>query len=155
MSTDRAHARNLRRGRVSMAGGAYHVIFSTHGARPLFRDLYLGRIVVDGMRWQDANRRTSTLAFVVMPDHVHWLFTLGHAVALADVMSRLKGFTARRINASTGCAGIKVWQAGFFDHAVRHDEDLRAIARYIVANPLRAGIVTSLGDYALWDACWV
>jgi REP element-mobilizing transposase RayT len=138
-----------------MAGGAYHVIFRTHGRRPLFRDLQLGRIVVTGMRWQDEARRTSTLAFVVMPDHVHWLFTLGPDASLAGVMSRMKGFTARRINASIGRAGSKVWQVGFFDHAVRRDEDLQAIARYIVANPLRAEIATSLGDYALWDACWV
>ena len=155
MSTDGPHARNLRGGRISMARGAYHIIFRTYGQRPLFRDLHLGRIVVAGMRWQDETRRTSTLAFVVMPDHVHWLFTLGPDATLPDVMSRLKGFTARRINASIGCTGSQVWQAGFFDHAVRRDEDLRAIARYIVANPLRAGIVTSLGDYALWDARWV
>jgi putative transposase len=29
------------------------------------------------------------------------------------------------------------------------------IARYIVANPLRAGLVAKVGDYALWDACWL
>jgi hypothetical protein len=49
----------------------------------------------------------------------------------------------------------RVWQDGFFDHAVRRDEDVRTIARYIVSNPLRAGLVSNLGDYALWDACWI
>jgi len=29
------------------------------------------------------------------------------------------------------------------------------IARYIVANPLRAGLVSRVGDYPLWDACWL
>ena len=155
MSTERPHGRRLRAGRVSLPGNAYHVIFRTFRGRLLFDDLQLGRIVVDGLRRQDEARRTSTLAFVVMPDHVHWLFTLGPDATLAGVMSRLKGFTARRINTSMGCAGRKVWQAGFFDHAVRRDEDLQAIARYIVANPLRPGMVTSLRDCALWDAFWV
>ena len=31
----------------------------------------------------------------------------------------------------------------------------RAAARYIVANPLRAGLVKQIGDYPLWDAIWL
>ena len=155
MSTDRPHACNLRHGRVSLAGGIYHVIFRTYRSEPFFRTLRLGRIVVDGLRWQDAAARTTTLAFVVMPDHVHWLFALGRCASLPNVMCGVKGFTARRINAAIGGGRGRVWQRGFFDHAVRRDEDVRTIARYIVSNPLRAGIVSSLGDYALWDACWI
>jgi hypothetical protein len=30
-----------------------------------------------------------------------------------------------------------------------------AVARYIIGNPVRAGIVTQVGDYPLWDAIWV
>jgi hypothetical protein len=48
-----------------------------------------------------------------------------------------------------------IWQRGFFDRAIRKDDDLLGIARYIVANPLRAGIVDSVGDYPLWDAMWL
>jgi hypothetical protein len=29
------------------------------------------------------------------------------------------------------------------------------LARYIVANPLRAGLVEHLGDYPHWDAVWL
>jgi len=32
---------------------------------------------------------------------------------------------------------------------------VQATARYIVANPLRAGLVERLGDYPLWDAVWL
>ncbi|MGH8412134.1 MAG: REP-associated tyrosine transposase, partial [Pseudomonas sp.] len=38
---------------------------------------------------------------------------------------------------------------------IRRDEDLPAVARYIVANPLRAGLVEKIGDYPLWDAVWL
>jgi putative transposase len=155
MSTERPHGRNLRAGRVSLPGNAYHVIFRTFRGRPFFADLRLGRIVVDGLRWQDEARRTSTLAFVVMPDHVHWLLVLGACVTLPGVMSAVKGSTAWRINSARGAIAERVWQAGYFDHAVRRDEEVRMIARYIVANPLRAGLVSKVGDYALWDACWL
>ena len=42
-----------------------------------------------------------------------------------------------------------------YDHVLRNDEDVRATARYIVADPLRAGLVDSIGDYPLWDAVWL
>jgi REP element-mobilizing transposase RayT len=155
MSTERPRGRQLRAGRASLSGNAYHVIFRTFRGRPLFHDLRLGRIVVDGLRCQHEARRASTLAFVVMPDHVHWLFVLGACVTLPGVMSAVKGSTAWRINSARGAIGERVWQAGYFDHAVRRDEEARAIARYIVANPLRAGLVATVGDYPLWDACWV
>jgi len=43
----------------------------------------------------------------------------------------------------------------FFDHALRVDEDLRRIARYIVANPLRSKLVPRIEEYSLWDAVWL
>jgi hypothetical protein len=48
-----------------------------------------------------------------------------------------------------------VWQKGFYDHALREGEALQNVARYIVANPLRAGLVAHIGDYPLWDAVWL
>lgn len=48
-----------------------------------------------------------------------------------------------------------VWQRGFHDHALRREEDLRAVACYIVGNPLRAGLVQHVGDYPLWDTIWI
>ena len=51
--------------------------------------------------------------------------------------------------------GHVVWQPNYHDHAVRQDEDMRKMARYIVANPLTANLVERLGDYSLWDAVWL
>jgi hypothetical protein len=51
--------------------------------------------------------------------------------------------------------GQAVWQSGFHDRALRQEEELQTIARYIVANPLRAGLVKRVGDYAHWDAMWL
>ena len=48
-----------------------------------------------------------------------------------------------------------MWQAAFHDHALRKEENLHEIARYIVANPLRAGLVSSLAEYPHWDAVWL
>jgi REP element-mobilizing transposase RayT len=69
-------------------------------------------------------------------------------------MQQLKSRTAIALNRSTGRSGT-VWQSGFHDHALRREEDLKATARYLVANPLRAGLVKSLRDYPFWNAVWL
>jgi REP element-mobilizing transposase RayT len=82
-----------------------------------------------------------------MPDHLHWLLELGKA-ELCDVVGAVKSVVAHRM-------GRQIWQAGFFDRAVRRDEDLRAIARYVVGNPIRAGLAPDLASYSHWDAIWL
>jgi REP element-mobilizing transposase RayT len=142
----------LRKGRVSEPGRSYVVTTVTQDRRPLFTDWAAGRVVVDSLRRLHAGGDVTSLAFVVMPDHVHWLFTLASRSTLPFVVQGFKGGSARRLGKRV--AG-PVWQRGYYDHALRGDEDLRAQARYIVANPLRAGLVHSLGDYPLWDAVWL
>ena len=144
----------LRRGRVSECNRAYAITTITAGRRPYFSDWRTGRLLADEMRRQDNTGVSQTFAWVVMPDHLHWLFELRADGVLGDVVKRVKGRSARRVNAALGESDT-VWQPSFFDHAVRGEEDLRAIARYIVANPLRAGLVGQIGDYPLWDAIWL
>jgi len=94
------------------------------------------------------------MAFVVMPDHLHWLVQLIGERSLSESVGVIKSCSARNINAGVGREGT-IWQRGFYDRAIRKDDDLAGIARYIIANPLRAGIVTSVADYPLWDAIWL
>ncbi len=54
-----------------------------------------------------------------------------------------------------GYCGSGVHAAKAHGRSLRKDEDLVHLARYVVANPVRAGLVERLGDYPLWDAQWV
>jgi putative transposase len=148
------HSRDLRKGRVSEAGRIYHIRTTTAERQPFFADLHIGRELVHALRFQHERGTVESLAFVVMPDHLHWLIVLGDGVELRTVMHSVKSFSAQQINRCIGRTGA-VWQDGYFDRALRAEDDLRAVARYIVANPLRAGLVTRIGDYPLWDAIWV
>jgi putative transposase len=73
---------------------------------------------------------------------------LGERATLSTVVGTVKAVTAHRL-------GRRCWQSGFYDHAVRRDEDLVRLTRYVIANPLRAGLVTRIGDYPHWDAIWL
>ena len=77
-------------------------------------------------------------AYVVMPNHVHVLFT-PHA-PLAKISATLKGVSARDINASLGRSGKPVWQDESFDHWIRNPDEFERIRRYIEWNPVTAGL---------------
>jgi putative DNA methylase len=83
-------------------------------------------------------------AAVVMPDHVHLLLmpntdAYGNTYGIAEFMNGIKGAAAHAVNRALRRRGA-VWQPEYFDHVLRSDEDARATAEYICANPLRAGL---------------
>jgi REP element-mobilizing transposase RayT len=41
----------------------------------------------------------------------------------------------------------RLWQDGYYDHVLRNNETTVKVARYIVENPVRAGLVTSVKEY--------
>ena len=144
----------LRHGRVSIPGQVYFITTVTHEREPLFRDFARARLVVGELRRLNDCALVTSLAWVVMPDHLHWLLALGHNHSISIVAKMLKGRTATAINRGSARRG-PVWQRAYYDHALRRDEDLASVARYIVANPLRADLVGKLGDYPHWDAVWL
>jgi REP element-mobilizing transposase RayT len=152
-SNSNQHTRDLRKGRFSEPGRTYLITTVVHNRRPLFADWAIGRLLVDELRATENFGLVQSLAWVVMPDHLHWLITL-QSGNLPALVQRIKGRSAIAINRSLGSQG-KIWQKGFHDHALRKDEDVQTVARYIVANPLRAELVERIGDYPLWDAIWL
>lgn len=88
-----------------------------------------------------------------MSDHFHWLLQL-EGDSLPALMCRVKSRSSASIMRNGAHEG-PVWQRGYHDRALRRDEDIQASARYIIANPIRAGLVRHVGDYPLWDAIWL
>jgi len=89
-----------------------------------------------------------------MPDHIHWLIQLNDNYSLPVVVKRLKATSAHSINQHLNKQG-QVWQKSYYDRSLRKEDDLKQVSRYIVANPLRAGLVNEIGDYPYWDSIWL
>jgi REP element-mobilizing transposase RayT len=192
MNNHPPHSKDLRKGRVSLDGQAYLVTSVTLNRLPIFADYRLGRVLVNVMREYAEKGDVESHAFIVMPDHFHWLFTLSGECTLSKLIGQVKGATAYRIGQILAPEGApttgnlcrsgfsrdrliapegaptesgfsrdgsgrdnRLWQKGFHDRALRRDEDVRTVARYTVLNPVRAGIVSRIWDYPLWDAVWV
>ena len=144
----------LRKGRFSEASQVYFVTTVTHRRNQLFNDFSSARIIINTMRHLNDAEYVNSLSWVVMPDHLHWLFQLGDKNSLPVVMKNLKAVSARSINKKLNRQG-RVWQRSYYDRGIRCDEDIKQLSRYIVANPLRAGLVENIEEYPHWDADWL
>ena len=140
----------LRKNRFSEAGRAYLVTTCCRDRERIFSDIKLGAIVAEEIRESDNQDRSDTFAYVVMPDHLHWLFALRPHQTLSSVVQHVKGRSSFRINKARRSSGA-IWQAGFHDHAVRAEESLETLGNYVVHNPVRAGLVNGVHEYPLWE----
>ena len=145
---DKPHAHRLRKGRISETNRIYFLTTSTSDRKPVFSDFKYARQLIGILRGCTTMDRAQTICFVVMPDNLHWLMQLNEGQNLSDIVRTVKSLSSKQI-------GQRIWQRGFYDHAIRRDEDIRPLARYIVANPVRAGLVESVGLYPHWDAIWL
>ena len=89
---------------------------------------------------------------LVMPDHVHLIFTplingqKREFYSLAQIMCRIKGSSGQLINQKSNRRG-RVWQTESFDQVLRSSESPDAKIAYILENPVRAGLVSQWKEY--------
>jgi len=138
------HSRNLRKARYSQPGLYYFLTTSVSGRRPIFVDEDNATIVLNSIQWLRSAGRFLVDAAVVMPDHLHVVGELGEST-LSQVMHSLKSFSARQL--VTAGVAPPVWQDGYHDHGLRNDEDYRLKIRYVLQNPVRAGLVQQVHEY--------
>ena len=80
---------------------------------------------------------------VLMPDHLHTLVTMAPDRELVSTIRLWKAYLAKY-------SGIH-WQRDFFEHRIRNDQAWEEKARYIRANPVRAGLI---GEGEPWPYRW-
>jgi REP element-mobilizing transposase RayT len=145
--------RALRTGRYSQRGGIYLATFTTSARRRIFDDFSLACAACRTFEASAGAESATLLCWVLMPNHFHGLIRLEDGRPLSSVVQRLKSISTRACHGKQ--PDVTVWAKAFHDHALRQDEDLRQTARYIVANPLRAGLVARAGDYPFWNTIWL
>jgi len=90
---------DLRKGRHSEQQRVYFVTTVLAEREPrYFADFSCARLVVNEMRALHDDETVCSLAWVIMPDHVHWLFQLGEGMDLSAAVKRFKARSAHRVN---------------------------------------------------------
>lgn len=114
-----------------------HWLDEGHGSCPL-HDPQVADILASVLRAFDGIRYTHH-AWVVMPNHVHTLFTLHPGHQLEDTVKSWKGVSARRVN-SHFCRTGPIWMPDYFDRLIRDESHFWRCARYIRNNPVKGGL---------------
>jgi len=91
-------------------------------------------------------------SWVIMPNHVHVLFSLGADEKLEDIMKSWKGVSAKKINSVKNQTG-KLWQRNYFDRLIRNSKHFWNVARYIQNNPAKARL--NEGDFTHYESDFV
>ena len=154
--TERTCAMRYRR--VNVAGATYFFTLVTERRRPLFREpgavaLFLG--AVEKVR---SRHPFEVDAYVVLPDHLHALWTMPEGNANFSTRWRLikEAFTRAyvkthevpRPSESRRSKGEQsVWQRRFWEHAIRDDADFAVHLDYIHFNPVKHGYVSRVCDW--------
>jgi len=102
------------------------------------RDPTNAAVVLENLRFHDA-RRYVLDTWCIMPNHVHVLIRPLGFPSLAGILHSWKSFTAKKINAASGRTGT-FWQKDYFDRIIRNEEHRDTVRRYILENPVDAGL---------------
>lgn len=91
-------------------------------------------------------------AWVIMPNHVHVLFTPRNKTALSEILHAWKSYSANAINDRLGRSGT-VWQREYYDRYVRNDDHFWTLMRYIEQNPVKANLCSNPGEWK-WSSAY-
>jgi putative transposase len=123
----------------------YSLTFCTNNRASHFTDKRRVDVVFEQILRSATESEFGIVAYCFMPDHLHLLIE-----ALSDCcnglifINRAKQYSGYYFKRAFG---TKLWQRYGFEHTLRDDEATLSVARYILENPVRAGLVVRVQDY--------
>jgi putative transposase len=133
------------------------------------KDKSVAHLVAESLKYRDG-RSYKLICFCIMSNHVHVVFTpllnekslteikysnplryKSSEPTLGEIMQSLKGYTAHEANKVLNRTG-QFWEAESYDHEVRNGEELDRIVKYVLNNPVKAGLVKEWRD---WQWNWL
>ena len=123
----------------------YFLTTCTAFRRPLFRSANVVQAILLQIRKTSELLDVALIAYCFMPDHLHLLVAAASEntdiTTFVKRFKQLAGFTYKKTH------GQPLWQPGYHDRILRDDEASVAVARYVLENPVRAGLVCKIGEY--------
>jgi putative transposase len=124
----------------------YFLTFCARDRLPVFMETEIAVQTLAQFRRTSTLERFVILAYCLMPNHAHLL------VEGSGIESDFKRFAKMAKQRSGGAYArsrhARLWQEGYYERVLREHDDPRPLARYIINNPVRAGLVESPADYA-------
>jgi REP-associated tyrosine transposase len=93
------------------------------------------------------NKEYKLICYCIMPNHVHLVIDLiNNKRLLGDILGSIKKYSARGSNKALGKKG-KFWQSESFDRLVRDEVELYYVIRYVLMNPVNAGLAKNWKEW--------
>ena len=126
-------------------GYRYFLTICTQGRARVFMTRDAVEVVLAQLLQSARDEHMAVIAYCFMPDHLHLLVEgtdpVSQLTKFVRVFKQRSAFHWKRV------FGSELWQRSYFERVLRSHESSIEVARYILANPLRAGIVESVEDY--------
>jgi len=139
-------ARHANPSQVLSPSRTFFVTTKTSMGRALLQSERNATLLIDVLRSYVVGRKFQLHDFVVMPDHVHLLITVGGDMTIERAMQFVKGGFSFRLRKESGYLG-EVWQRGFSEVRVDDRESFLRYRDYIAENPVKAGLVDSPEEF--------
>ncbi len=137
---------------TSTASNTYFITSGTRGGRFILQSDRMARLFVDTLLHYRDQQKYLVHQYVVMPSHAHLLITPCAGTTIEKAMQFIKGGFSYRVRKELGL-NAEIWERGYVDHRIRDAQDYATHVTYIRENPVRAGLVETLGAFPYSSAC--
>ena len=114
------------------------------------RDNRIAKLTEDSLLFHH-NKKYKLTAWVIMPNHMHFLTTPFEGIELREIAHSIKSFTAHEANKLLNRRG-QFWQHEPFDRYIRDRKHFVSVIRYIENNPVKAGLCLQAADWCFSSA---
>ncbi len=145
--------------RVRIPGASYFFTVVTHRRQAILCNRGVPRLLLDTMNQVREELPFSLEALVIMPDHLHSLWSLpetssDYSKRWALIKLRFTKLMATRVDCSHVTSPARaarhdgsIWQRRFWEHMIRDPADFNVHFHYIHFNPVKHGLVTRVADW--------
>jgi putative transposase len=128
-----------------MGTNTYFVTVGAWGHRSLFQSERMASLLIDTLLHYRCEQKYLLHEYVVMPNHLHLIFTPAD-ITLERAMQFVKGGFSYRAKKELGIQS-EIWERRYVDHRIRDADDYAKHAAYIRQNPVKAGLVKLAEEY--------
>jgi putative transposase len=139
-------SRNAAPKSIEIGERTFFVTSKSIEGRSILQSDRMAMLLIDVLRVYVSKRKFKVHEFVVMPNHIHVLLTVGRDLSVEKAAQLIKGNFSYRAKRELGWQR-EIWQPGFSEVRVTDRESFLAYKRYIHENPVKAGLVNSPEEY--------
>jgi putative transposase len=144
--------------RLKIEGATYFFTVNTHLRRPILTTEVVREALREGIMQLRQNMPFTIEAWVLLPDHIHTIWTLPPGDAnYASRWAIIKREASKRWQSSKGPTMLSAsqqirqetgfWQRRFWEHQIRDDIDFQRHLDYIHWNPVKHGYARKVADW--------